>query len=200
VNPRTLTRALGALAVAAAVVLAIVLLLRPGPGTRTAAAPATSPSQTHPVTSTPISAPTPTAAEVSDPAAEGGPSPLPSSEVQAHDASPGATPYSQTEQARRQWEPVATGFGRAFTNTRGRNTAIWRGSLTPYVTDAVADQLATVDLRNVPAGRFAGVEPAEFGEDKVAVFIHYDSDFTLVTYLILDDTSWRIYAYDRWAE
>ena len=137
---------------------------------------------------------------MTDPAAEGGPSPLPSSEVEAHDASPGATPYSQTDEARRDWEPVATGFGKAFTTTKGKDAAEWRASLAPFVTAKVKDQLATVALANVPDGTFDSIEPAEFGEDKVAVFVHYDTGLTLVTYLILDGTSWRIYAYDRWED
>ncbi len=73
-------------------------------------------------------------------------------------------------------------------------------SLAPFVTDRVKDQLATVALANVPDGAFDSIEPAEFGEDKVAVFLHYDTGLTLVTYLILDGTSWRIYAYDRWQD
>ena len=125
---------------------------------------------------------------------------LPSSEVDAHDASPGATPYSQTREARNQWEPVATGFGRAFTSTKGKTAKEWRESLSPYVTDKVREQLATVDLRNVPKGAYVNIEPAEYGDDKVAVFVHYEPDLTLVTYLILDGTDWRIYAYDRWEE
>ena len=51
-----------------------------------------------------------------------------------------------------------------------------------------------------PTAAFDSIEPAEYGDDKVAVFVHYDTDLTLVTYLILDGTSWRIYAYDRWED
>jgi hypothetical protein len=192
VNPRTVTWALGALALSLAVVLAVVLLQKPSTGTDTAA-PATSAPQTG-TTAAPATSPT---AEGSDPAAEGGPSPLPSSEVEAHDASPGATPYSQTDEARREWEPVATGFGKAFTSTNGKDAAAWRTSLAPFVTGKVKEQLATVALANVPEGTFDTIEPAEYGEDKVAVFIHYDSGLTMVTYLILDGTAWRVYAYDR---
>ena len=195
-NPRTVTWALGALALSLAVVLAVVLLQRPSTGTSTANPPATSAPQTG-TTAEPATSPT---AEVTDPAAEGGPSPLPSSEVEAHDASPGATPYSQTDEARRDWEPVATGFGKAFTTTKGKDAAAWRASLAPFVTDKVKDQLATVALANVPDGTFDSIEPAEYGEDKIAVFVHYDTGLTLVTYLILDGTSWRIYAYDRWED
>ena len=52
----------------------------------------------------------------------------------------------------------------------------------------------------MPDGGFVSIEPAEYGDDKVAVFVHYDTGLTLVTYLILDGTSWRIYAYDRWED
>jgi len=196
VNPRTVTWALGALALSLAMVLTVVLLQRPSTGTSTANPPATSAPQTG-TTAEPAASPT---AEGSDPAAEGGPSPLPSSEVEAHDASPGATPYSQTDEARRDWEPVATGFGKAFTATTGKDAAEWRASLAPLVTGKVRDQLTTVDLDNVPDGVFDSIEPAEFGDDKIAVFVHYDTGLTLVTYLILDGSTWRIYAYDRWED
>jgi hypothetical protein len=196
VNPRTVTWVLGALALSLAVVLAVVLLQRPSTGTSTANPPPTSAPQAG-TTAEPVPSPT---AEVTDPAAEGGPSPLPSSEVEAHDASPGATPYSQTDEARRDWEPVASGFGKAFTSTKGKDAAAWRSSLAPFVTGKVKNQLATVDLANVPDGTFERIEPAEFGEDKIAVFVHYDTGLTLVTYLILDGTNWRIYAYDRWED
>jgi hypothetical protein len=195
VNPRTVTWALGALALALAVVLTVVLLQRPSTGPSTANPQATSP-QTE-TTAEPAASPT---AEVTDLASEGGPSPLPSSEVEGHDASPGATPYSQTDEARRDWQPVATGFGKAFTTTKGKDAAGWRASLAPFVTDKVKDQLATVALANVPDGTFDRIEPAEYGEDKIAVFVHYDTGLTLVTYLILDGTNWRIYAYDRWED
>ena len=195
-NPRTVTWALGALALFLAVVLAVVLLQRPSTSTSTANPPPT-PAPQAGATVEPVASPT---AEVTDPAAEGGPSPLPSSEVEAHDASPGAAPYSQTDEARQAWEPVATGFGKAFTTTKGNDAAAWRSSLAPFVTGKVKDQLATVALTNVPDGTFERIEPAEYGEDKIAVFIHYDTGLTLVTYLILDGTSWRIYAYDRWED
>lgn len=195
-NSKTITWVLGAIAVSLAAVLAVTLTQRPQPGADPAPAPATASSSQEPTT-TPSAAPT---TKVTDPTAEGGPSSLPSSEVDAHDANPGATPYSQTAEARRQWEPVATGFGRAFTSTKGKNAKEWRASLAGFVTAKVRSQLTTVDLANVPAGKFAGIEAAEFGEDKVAVFIHYDNGLTLVTYLILDTNSWRIYAYDRWED
>ena len=194
-NSKTMTWVLGALAVSLAVVLAVVLLQRPQSGAETAPAPATAAPQEP--AATPSSTPT---TQVTDPAAEGGPNPLPSSEVDAHDASPGATPYSQTADARRQWEPVATGFGRAFTATKSKDAKKWRASLAPFVTAKVRSQLTTVDLDNVPAGKFTGIEAAEYGEEKVAVFVHYNTGLTLVTYLILDGDSWRIYAYDRWED
>jgi hypothetical protein len=140
----------------------------------------------------------PTVQATEPPADEDGPAALPSSEVEAHDASPGATPYSQTDEARGDWGPVATGFGKAFTATHGKSAARWRNSLAPFVTGKVSEQLATVALANVPDGSFDSIEPAEYGDDKVAVFVHYDTDLTLVTYLIQEGTGWRIYAYDRW--
>jgi hypothetical protein len=188
VNPRTVTWALGAVALALTVALAVSLCHRQ---------PATDTAQPAPPSSQAQSTADPTV-QATEPAAENGPTALPISEVEAHDARPGTTPYSQTDEARRGWGPVATGFGKAFTTTQGKNAAAWQASLAPFVTDKVKNQLATVALANVPAGTFERIEPAEFGEDKIAVFVHYDTGLTLVTYLILDGTSWRIYAYDRW--
>jgi len=197
VNPRTLTWALGALALALTVALAVSLWHRQ---------PATDTAQPAPPSSQAQTTADPTV-QATEPAAEDGPTTLPSSEVEAHDASPGATPYSQdatpysqTEEARRDWGPVATDFGKAFTATHGKSAKQWRDSLAPFVIDTVEDQLATVALANVPDASFDSIEPAEYGDDKVAVFVHYDTDLTLVTYLILDGTSWRIYAYDRWED
>lgn len=186
---KTLTWILGAIAAVLGMALAVVLLHRPEPQTGTAEGPVSSAPTMSSAPGTP--SPQITGSQASQ---------LPSSEVNAHDASPGATPYSQTREARNQWEPVATGFGRAFTSTKGKTGREWRASLSPYVTDKVREQLATVDLRNVPKGAYVNIEPAEYGDDKVAVFVHYDPDLTLVTYLILDGTRWRIYAYDRWEE
>ena len=186
---KTLTWTLGVVAAALAVALVVVLLHRPQPQAGIAEAPVGGAPTTTSAPSTP--SPQTTDSEASQ---------LPSSEVDAHDASPGATPYSQTDEARNQWVTVASGFGRAFTMTKGKTAREWRTSLSPYVTDKVREQLSTVDLRNVPKGSYVNIEPAEYGDDKVAVFVHYDSDLTLVAYLILDGTDWRIYAYDRWEE
>jgi hypothetical protein len=196
VSSKTLTWVLGGLAVSLAVALTIVVLQRPPTTTQSASAPdAGSTSASSPSSSLPPSPAT------TDSGAVGGPGDLPSSEVQEHgDASPGGTPYSQTDAARQQWEPVAAGFGRAFTATKGKTAGQWRADLAPFVTAKVGEQLATVDLRNVPAGVFSSIEPAEYGEDKVAVFVHYDTGLTLVAYVLLDGAGWRIYAYDRWEE
>ncbi|MDN5805318.1 MAG: hypothetical protein L0H26_12160 [Microlunatus sp.] len=198
-NPKPLTWVLGALALSLTVALVVVLLQRPTLSTETVTAPPPASPAPATETTTTTTGPSPSAQET-DPAAEGGPSPLPSSEVEAHDASPGTTPYSQTGEARRDWQPVVTGFGRAFTATKGKNAAQWRASLAPYVTAKVRDQLATVALRKVPTDAFDSIEPAEFGDDKVAVFVHYDTGLTLVTYLIIDGSRWRVYAYDRWED
>ena len=148
-NPRTVTWALGALALALTVALAVSLWHRQ-PATDTAQpAPPSSQAQTTADPTVPAT----------EPAAENGPTALPSSEVEAHDASPGATPYSQTDEARRHWGPVATGFGKAFTATHGKNAAQWRDSLAPFVTGNVSDQLATVALANVPDGTSTASSP-----------------------------------------
>lgn len=72
--------------------------------------------------------------------------------------------------------------------------------MAPLVTGKVRDQLATVDPDNVPYGHFTGYEVAEYGEDKVAVYLHHDTGLTLVGYLIDDGTHRLLYAYDRWQD
>jgi len=196
VNRKTLTRLFGAIAAALAVLLAVVLLQPPADTGTPVPSGGSQGTSTQPVSSG--SAPT---SQETAAAVESSPSQLPISEVDGDDTSPGATPYSQTGEARHLWEPVASGFGRAFTATKGKDAGTWRAGLTPYVTGGVRDQLATVtDLRQVPTGRCAGIEPAEYGDDKVAVLLHYDTGPTLVVYLILDGTGWRVYGYDRWEE
>ena len=119
-----------------------------------------------------------------------------------HDAdpAPGETPYSQSEQARRQWEPVVEGFGRGFVDTRDATADSWQKKLRPYVTKAVARQLATVDLRNVPRGHYDGFEALTFEEDQVVARIDYREGWSTAAYLIFDGATWHIYAYDRWEE
>ena len=131
--------------------------------------------------------------------AEGGPAPSPSVSV-GGDASPGTVPYSQTEEARRQWEPVVKGFGANFTRTSGRTAAAWRAALDRYVTVAVQKQLDTVDPRNVPAGRYDGFEPDTYQEEEVAAKVSYREGWALVVYVIHDGEQWRIYRYDQWEE
>lgn len=196
---RTITRILSAIAVLLAGILVAVLVQRPQPAADSTIGPTTT-KRADPSIS---SAAHPSAGSLggTDPAGEGEPSDLPSSEVDDHSGARGqATHYSQTDHARRQWEPVVTGFGQAYTETRGKANSEWNRTLEGFVTETVGDQLATVDLRDVPAGTLSRVEPAEYGDDKVAVFLHYDSGLTLVAYLILHDGTWRVYAYDRWED
>lgn len=196
-NPRILAWTFGLLALVFAGAFAVTLH-RQTEWQRTGATPAGAPSATNPADS-PSSSPT-AGQPGPDPIDGNLPSPLPSSEVDADDARPGATPYSQTDEAQHQWRPVAAGFGRAFTATTGKTAAEWRAGIAPYVTAAVQEQLATVDPANVPRARLASVEPAEYGEDKVAVQLHYNTGLTLIAYLIIDGSTWRVYAYDRWIE
>jgi hypothetical protein len=99
----------------------------------------------------------------------------------------------------RIWEPVAAGFGRAFTTVGTRDTtATWRARLRPYVTAAVDKQLATVDVGNVPEGRLDGLDLLEGSDEQVTVQATYTPGWALVLYLISDGTDeWKVYRYDR---
>ncbi len=100
---------------------------------------------------------------------------------------------------RRYWEPVADGFGRAFTTVRrGDTTADWQARLRPYVTVAVDKQLATVDVANVPQGRFDGLDVLDSSDEQVTVQATYSPGWALVLYLNSDGHDhWKVYNYDR---
>jgi len=100
---------------------------------------------------------------------------------------------------RRYWEPVASGFGRAFSTVRrGDTTAVWRARLRPYVTVAVDKQLATVDVGNVPRGRFDGLDVLDSSDEQVSVQATYSPGWALVLYLNSDGHDhWKVYRYDR---
>ena len=103
------------------------------------------------------------------------------------------------------WAPVVDNFGRNFTNTKGgsqkwRQRLIGPSTTSPYVTTEVADQLKTVDTRNVPDGRYASHELLKSSAYQIAVKIDYDEGWAMVLYLITDGTNWQIYAYDKWEE
>jgi hypothetical protein len=121
-------------------------------------------------------------------------------ELSEAEPGPGETPYSQTEQARRQWGPVVEGFGRGFVATQDTTAGAWRKALRPYVTKAVDRQLATVDLGNVPRGHYGGFEALKFEENQLVVRIDYREGWSTAAYLIFDGGAWRVYAYDRWEE
>lgn len=137
---------------------------------------------------------------VSNADAEGG-APTPEATVSGGaDAGPSDLPYSQTQAARRQWEPIVVGFGTQFTRTTGGSATAWRQGLDRYVTTAVQKQLRTVDPRNVPSGRYTSFEVDTYEEHTVAAMVTYEEGWALVLYLIDDGERWRIYRYDRWEE
>lgn len=107
---------------------------------------------------------------------------------------------AETQQA--AWGPVADQFAKNFTDTGGGATK-WRKRLVgdpsqPHVTTAVAKQLATVDVRNVPEGRYEGRELLKSSDYDLAVKVTYDTGWAMVLYMITDGTNWQIYAYDKW--
>ena len=149
-----------------------------------------------------------------EPVEEEGPPATPPATDGPGDAEPDGTPYSRTAEARRQWRPVVTGFAKRFPDVdrdadaagsddaadRRRAAREWRRGLKPYVTTAVRRQLATVDVRNVPEGRFTEFEVLRHGEEQLAAQVIYDEGWALVLYVIFDGEDWRVYRYDRWQE
>ncbi|GAA3707259.1 hypothetical protein GCM10022204_26450 [Microlunatus aurantiacus] len=100
------------------------------------------------------------------------------------------------------WGPVVDRFATNFTNTDGGKKA-WRQRLignpaAPNVTTDVAKQLDTVDIRNVPDGRYEGREVLKSSDYDLAVKVTYREGWAMVLYLITDGTGWQIYAYDKW--
>lgn len=102
------------------------------------------------------------------------------------------------------WKPVVEHFARSFTDTSGGarpwRTRITDGRTPPYVTEEVAKQLATVDVANVPKGRYQEYEAVKTSAYDVAVRVDYREGWSMVLYLNTDGTSWQVYAYDKYEE
>jgi hypothetical protein len=153
---------IAALAATVAALLAVLLwtFLRPAPVT--------------PVTAPPTPAPTPSSYNPS--AGDAG---------EHH----GDVPAETQEAA---WGPVVDRFARNFTSTRG-GAEKWRQRLAgdpaqPDVTTAVVKQLATVDVRNVPDGRYEDREVLKSSDYDLAVKVTYREGWAMVLYLVTDGT------------
>lgn len=126
----------------------------------------------------------------------------------AGDAGPRDQPHDDgahdPEVDQEAWQPVVEHFARNFTNTAAGDQE-WRdrlagGRTPPYVTDAVAQQLATVDVRNVPQGRYKAHEVIKTSAYDISVKVTYREGWSMVLHLITDGTNWQVYAYDRWQQ
>ncbi|WP_344807693.1 hypothetical protein [Microlunatus ginsengisoli] len=97
------------------------------------------------------------------------------------------------------WRPIAAGFAAAFTTVRsGDTTDRWRARLRPYVTAAVDKRLATVDVANVPARRFDGLDVLDASDEQISVQATYTPGRALVLYLVSDgNNQWKVSGYDR---
>lgn len=125
----------------------------------------------------------------------------PSYNPDAHDAGT-ENDNAPAETQEDAWGPVVDSFARNFTNTAGGKNA-WRQRLIgtaaqPMVTTDVAEQLATVDIRNVPDGHYQARELVTSGAYEVGVKVTYREGWAQVLYLVTDGTYWQIYAYDEW--
>jgi len=120
----------------------------------------------------------------------------------AHDEEDHASDPALDQEA--AWRPVVEHFARGFTDTSG-GARSWRTRLTgdrtpPYVTEEVAQQLATVDVGNVPKGRYDTYEVVKSTAYDVAVRVDYREGWSMVLYLNTDGTNWQVYAYDKYEE
>lgn len=136
---------------------------------------------------------TPTSTVVSEPISEG-------VNPDAGDASPDQTPHSQPDETRRQWEPVVLGFARNFVRTDASDNRAWAARLAPLTTAAVQNQLAEVDPRNIPAGRYLDSQLLSSDGDQLVVKVIYTEGWALALYLIDDGEDWHVYQYDRYEE
>lgn len=123
----------------------------------------------------------------------------------AGDAGGGEQPHDDgahdPEVDREAWQPVVEHFARNFTNTAGGDQK-WRkrlagGRTPPYVTDAVAKQLVTVDVRNVPQGSYDAYQVVRTSAYDISVKVNYKQGWSMVLHLITDGTDWQVYGYDR---
>ena len=115
----------------------------------------------------------------------------------AGDAAPGdgEEPASKAEQS--QWEPVAVGFAKALT-TGPDDARAWRARLARYATPALQDQLASVDPRRLPGGRYTDHEVIQYDDTTAVVVATYSKDWAVAISLISDGDTWKVYQYDRW--
>lgn len=147
--------------------------------------------------------PASTPAEVSpSPAQASATSPSPSWNPSAGDAGDEDLEHGPAEVQESRWSPVVDHFAQNFTRVDG-GAKKWRQRLigpdaAPYVTPAVAEQLETVDIRNVPQGHFESYEILESSSYSLAVGLHYKEGWGLVLYLVTDGVDWQINAYDKW--
>ncbi len=112
----------------------------------------------------------------------------------------GGPPETQEE----AWAPVVENFAVNFTHTSGGEKT-WQQRLIgdpaqPYVTTEVAEQLATVDVRNIPKGHYESHEIVESGPFNLAVGVYYDQGWAMLLWLNTDGKDWQIYAYDKWEQ
>lgn len=192
-----MTRTTIAVAAVAAAILGIVLglLLRPAASTGQAPAHARSTGPLPPVIQRPAATPSPPLASrpVSSPApAE------PTREAESDDPAEDSVCAAGAPE-RAGWAPAAAGFARNFTRVDD-GAAAWRQRLDHYVVPAVREQIATVDLADVPRGRYASSEAVDCDPYQVAVQAFYAEGWSLVLYLIIDDGRWRVYRYDRFEQ
>lgn len=115
---------------------------------------------------------------------------------------PGTTPSAHTGQAREQWRPVLTGFGRAYVSHRD-NPAAWREGLSHYSTPAVDRVLAKTGPRQAATrSAYDSYDVLEYHDREVIAQVNYADGTALVLYVARQDHghSWAVRAFDRLAE
>lgn len=137
------------------------------------------------------------------------PSPEPSATEESYNPDAGDASDEQHEDGppevqEAEWAPAVDNFARNFTYTVG-GAQEWRQRLIgnpkkPYVTGAVAKQLRTVDVRNVPDGHYESREIVKSSSYDFAVKVTYREGWAMILYLVSDGRTYQIYAYDKWED
>lgn len=118
---------------------------------------------------------------------------------------PSAGDASPDPRSSSSWRSVVDHFATNFTDTAGGDQG-WRDRLRgdrtpPYVTNELANQLGTVDSRNVPQGRYdQAPEVVRNSAYDISVKVSYEEGWSMVLHLITDGNDWQVYSYDRWQQ
>jgi hypothetical protein len=147
-------------------------------------------SMSPPTTSTPTPVVSPTASQVSEPSE---PTDTPTGPEDPDGEEPSDNASDSSEDS---WSPVAKDFAIGYALGAGSDPDQWRAQLAPYVTQAVAAQLADVDPDDIPPGEFVDYDVLDLDVDQVRVRVHYNEGWTLTLQLTTYGEHWLISDYE----